>query len=1125
MANDNMKQRLPVTAIRRDGDRWYYMVTYRGLEYSVRMFDSQRGQPKPDELDCIVKSDASGRPVVSQDYAPLIARQYKKGGVYDFKVVRSQVRPGAWQVLTPDGLLFNLEGSPARSYEERSTIRCRVKEIRDVLVTCEEVPRSGPALLEGAISPSALSAMADECGMSAGEQLLLRRTYESDPALNTSREMLTAGDPGWLPEALRIARRDLSKWIGDRRDGRDGDRPGLKDSNRIRLLADARRVGVHIVERSGLAGASDYEKSRLRDDIARTLHLLDSYSRALTLRAQGQLQRFATDIVTSLGKTGYIYQPGERLEVLTAAMSLDGDLESQFIGDFLEALRARRQEEWMNEPLRSALLGVLDGYVHSLQHRADRLLNATRGDGREIAKRLVKVLALMLLLTSGDEQHVNRHLVMCRLCRFASLLKPALAESLTERAYAFLFGELPQRVPFNWAEAAADSAEVIGYKLSTLPKPALGETYSHEGARGSVACSAAGIEVRRRGYAGKEHTALPDKFLDWPHFQVRLRGKRGDREVDASSHDLMELRRAWRDIEERLFADADDGRRDEAPQGRPKRTPAVDDMVYIRVVRPEGTCDDKGNPIFRAVIDDPDTGIEGEGLLSPLGLVRYWVKQASTRCFTDRKGRPYFLYVRVVSIDANGLCQFSALPLKDERGHDVGDNLVAEFLVDNVRAGDVLRCRVSRDQLEGKYLLVCSDKGFSLQVRKDGRCPELRNGQPCQVTVEQVYENGDIDAHFDHLLPPDNTLNEVSDLSAFVRFYSEGNQGDEEAALADGAAAGDEPAESMTREEVLELVSLIDRRATLESDRVTAFNYLCAAKILAECVGDDERVVEYRERMTLIDLTEQYAVNQRLDADDYAEHFRRSSYTLGSFPELYAQAEALYCVSHLGRPGDEEELLHLAQSGAGDTTSAVAALVLAHNLMLPHSLPEACAAVRSRINRRLGTETADETREHLGEEGPQLEFKASAVFPADNNMRANAQRQMTRLAQVLCGMMNTQGGRLLVGVNDLGYAIGLDNDYRALSKSPTYDAQKARDVLDNEFLQFLRRHMPRESANSLATHFELHDGRDVYVVDCKPTPSVMSVDGQAYRRYGRSTNLMDDRETQAVAQLKAKSKT
>lgn len=77
-------------------------------------------------------------------------------------------------------------------------------------------------------------------------------------------------------------------------------------------------------------------------------------------------------------------------------------------------------------------------------------------------------------------------------------------------------------------------------------------------------------------------------------------------------------------------------------------------------------------------------------------------------------------------------------------------------------------------------------------------------------------------------------------------------------------------------------------------------------------------------------------------------------------------------------------------------------------------------------------------RTYYGVESISLEFKTSVVFPPTNQRRiqsvvADPDLQRWAIIKAVCGFLNSRsGGELLIGVNDSGYAMGLDDDIRAL---------------------------------------------------------------------------------------------
>lgn len=106
-------------------------------------------------------------------------------------------------------------------------------------------------------------------------------------------------------------------------------------------------------------------------------------------------------------------------------------------------------------------------------------------------------------------------------------------------------------------------------------------------------------------------------------------------------------------------------------------------------------------------------------------------------------------------------------------------------------------------------------------------------------------------------------------------------------------------------------------------------------------------------------------------------------------------------------------------------------------------------------------------------ESQRVEFKSTARW----NLRAG--RRDTKMehviAKTVCGFMNAEGGRLLIGVDDNGLVLGLDHDMRTLGQ-PNADAYE-------RFLrQLLDRSLSVPTAGTVQIGFERVEGADVCVV-------------------------------------------
>jgi hypothetical protein len=86
------------------------------------------------------------------------------------------------------------------------------------------------------------------------------------------------------------------------------------------------------------------------------------------------------------------------------------------------------------------------------------------------------------------------------------------------------------------------------------------------------------------------------------------------------------------------------------------------------------------------------------------------------------------------------------------------------------------------------------------------------------------------------------------------------------------------------------------------------------------------------------------------------------------------------------------------------------------------------------------TDLKQESGEYLGVESGTQEFKQSMVYPANNQMQPDPAKQSRNVMRGVCAFLNTEsGGTLYVGVSDLGYVTGIQQDMTYL-RCNTMDA-------------------------------------------------------------------------------------
>ncbi len=146
----------------------------------------------------------------------------------------------------------------------------------------------------------------------------------------------------------------------------------------------------------------------------------------------------------------------------------------------------------------------------------------------------------------------------------------------------------------------------------------------------------------------------------------------------------------------------------------------------------------------------------------------------------------------------------------------------------------------------------------------------------------------------------------------------------------------------------------------------------------------------------------------------------------------------------------------------------------------------------------------------LGESAT-LEFKSSARWDMKENKANKAMEQV--IVKTAAAFLNTEGGTLLIGVDDSGTVLGLDHDFKTLGK------KQDRDGFELFLTTLLLDEFGKDAAPSIQTTFHQPDGKDVCRVAFKPAPKPAFVkDGNAehlYIRTGNSTRQLTTKEALA----------
>ena len=101
----------------------------------------------------------------------------------------------------------------------------------------------------------------------------------------------------------------------------------------------------------------------------------------------------------------------------------------------------------------------------------------------------------------------------------------------------------------------------------------------------------------------------------------------------------------------------------------------------------------------------------------------------------------------------------------------------------------------------------------------------------------------------------------------------------------------------------------------------------------------------------------------------------------------------------------------------------LASLVLSHN----SGLLTQAGDILDKIRALLKLHKSSSNKKNYGKEDFHTEFKTSIIYP-ENSMRVDVQAQTVKIMQEICAFLNAEGGHLYLGVSDIGYEMGLEED-------------------------------------------------------------------------------------------------
>lgn len=1065
--------------------------------YIIKPFEYQLTDI-PEKIVCVYK----GNDRLEQDLDAVVPELYEVGKEYRFRVMRQDNNVQRNVSIRDDarGLTFYPVSLGKVRFERFQRITCQVVstdkgKLKLKLVKDEQEKDKSKFSVEKLLGLRG--------ARSLGGRALLKKLLDN-PMFDEARLKFDADNPLWILIGLEAVTHSISLWLPRGR------------GYRIGVLRQVRELALSLIEHSDYLNVfPSYERRGLQGRLSAVILDCDDYLRAASLIAGGQDVEFITETLTSLKTTGWLYKPENKMRLLMALFTLKNSYVHDYIWEIFNIIRDHHSD-------RRFLDEFSEGFILMLRIFIDNETNFVNTTDRDSLRALIEALAIELLLTR-TRQFSRWNFYRGRLYTLTMLLIGNPGTALAEKALLALTENLDMPLEYGWKDLY-DVNRLCHVNLSGFPAPQdsankLLSAFEAQNGRLAVENGLMNVTPALTGAASREVLRFP--LVAEMAFAVALNGK-FDARTAFEGNDLSALHVMWRDLEKSLL-DPDQEVAAAATDVRipvRKQAPAVDDEVRFRV---EGV--EEGDIYtFRCVIEDPV--YEGKGIINTRDIVLFPVK-AYPDTFWTETGQMLFRG-RVIGLLPDGRVRLSLDKEVDEEIMRIAKNDLAEEAQ--------IEAVVTKDN--GSSCLAVTDGGYPVVIYKNGE--DIRQSAKVFVTINDVSWNKKSDrpfiiARYEGSVEDSNPVQNYTDVrKAFHFILGEVSGGavwipapqtaESDAESVEEAGGEVIPDIYLSAESVSGLSRLFDAMAYVTTDNLPrAYSLLSAARLLALLTGDTFRAQFLELKQALVEELSRFAIDGRVSATAVGELERRVELFPGNDMDLARRMEILKVLLALDKPSVGEGAL-LPDPTDSSMIGSLRRMVVSYNMLRGLKLNDVRRNLKLAVYGILNLPVPDfDVSRVNASEDQHHEFKESLVYPAGNNMLADERKQGLEIAQVICGMLNSEGGTLYIGVDNTGVPRGLVGDFVYLNNGfEEYDLEDVKDKFSLKFCKVLREHLGLTVEGTqiyptlVTLEFDDIDDHCFAVVTVRPYRGVVRLtDGSVFIRQDSSTLPVKKKTEQA----------
>ena len=1042
-----MAEKLTLKVQRVDELSKMYIVEYEEKLIRVHMVQEQVGKGNPGEIVCRIEKSENNC-YITQDVQTLLRRHYTEGDEVMYRIEKTTPK---FYLLKDDlGYQTYLDKKYQINPIITPRIKCRIKSIGDKRCVVELIEKISVERSQFTIGFDNMKALFNT---------------NMEYAESVTNLLLSDNVSGYFDS-------DCYKWIYT----------VCKDQfTDIEKLRSIRKACLDVLENSTLLKDCNVnEREVLEERFSRLIEQIGYYIQALEYVESEKEGGMIDELLRKLQKTGYVFHPKKMFYIMMCIFLIKskGESGSGFLDEMMpkvfDTLRSCDINNWKRPPFKVVWIKLLEFFILSLYKNQDRLTV-----DRKALANMVQSLA-----ENDDDMLIDSILNLSMLYRYCAKVGVIDPMKMLDVAYHTLIGAIQEEPRMiNYTDDPDRMVNVIYNQVKEfIPNGVFSLKY--EGRDADILVSNNSISIVPKAYDAECcHNMVPDYLELWHNLQVRQFPKPSPIGKQ-NRKSIQPYKRIWADALNNIITT--NKRFDKKSEECFK--PEIGD-VYGIIITKQIVAE---TPTFECLVVDPDN-VVGRGVIRMADMVGYATPTVGLFSF-EKNGKPMIFSACVVEQLEDGTYRFESKTCLDSFSND--------YRCSNINYTDKMYCVVTGGNTLTPFYAV-SEQGFSIAVKyDDGNTPiQMPKGTVIEVGCIEGGRPGFMNAIFLRIAP-EKQLTLAEAFNNLIEIFSSGDVYEETVETEEEVEGPD----VIEKERVREIMNIIDNVASLENDYIKAYNYLGFSRMIAHVIEDEEQTKYYASKMALIELLYEFDINNCISADLINRFQQNNAEFFTQHSTLHQQFRKLQIVSYLGHDEHNRELCEIACETSNPDLVQLAQLILSFNFMKKTNMLAQASDVHEHIKELLKLQKKENPKKDYGQETFTKEFKTSIICPPDT-MHPDPVRQTHKIMEEICAFLNAEGGVLYIGVDDKTHLErGIEDDL----KHSLFEGNKDKydTYVRNKINQLLS---PGELADHyVSTSFDEEAHTTVYVINIRPCPQPISIDGVFYERRGTSSRHVSE---------------